>query len=68
MVQALRFVQLAKGVTTAALWLFIFGAFFGGSTAFAQLAPRGGSTFSDTGISGFLAGHNRREVHAETET
>jgi len=29
---------------------------------------RGGPTFSDTGISGFLAGHDRREVHAKAET
>ena len=29
---------------------------------------RGGPTFSDTGISGFLSGHDRREVHAKAET
>jgi hypothetical protein len=29
---------------------------------------RGGLTFLDTGISGFLSGHDRREVHAKTET
>lgn len=29
---------------------------------------RGGSTFSDTGISGFLSGHDRRGVHAKAET
>jgi len=29
---------------------------------------RGGPIFSDTGISGFLAGHDRREVHAKAET
>jgi hypothetical protein len=29
---------------------------------------RGGLTFSDTGISGFLSGHDRREVHAKAET
>jgi hypothetical protein len=32
-----------------------------------DLAKRGGPTFSDTGISGFLSGHDRREVHAKTE-
>ena len=29
---------------------------------------RGGLAFSDTGISGFLSGHCRREVHAKAET
>ena len=29
---------------------------------------RGGPIFSDTGISGFLAAHDRREVHAKAET
>ena len=29
---------------------------------------RGGLDFSDTGISGFLSGHFRREDHAKTET
>ena len=29
---------------------------------------RGGPTFSDTGISGFLAGSDRREVHAKAAT
>ncbi|MGB6603286.1 MAG: hypothetical protein WBE65_03210 [Steroidobacteraceae bacterium] len=28
---------------------------------------RGGLTFSDTGISGFLSGHDRRGVHEKTE-
>lgn len=30
--------------------------------------PRGGLAFSDTGISGFLPGPDRREVHAKAET
>src|SRR5262245_8974752 len=34
----------------------------------AGLVGRGGPTFSDTGISGFLSGHDRREVHAKAET
>ena len=29
---------------------------------------RGGSGFSDTGISGFLTGHDRREVHEKAQT
>ena len=29
---------------------------------------RGGSGISDTGISGFLSGPNRREVHAKAKT
>jgi hypothetical protein len=33
----------------------------------AETANRGGPTFSDTGISGFLSGHDRREVHAKAE-
>ena len=28
---------------------------------------RGGLTFLDTGIRGFLSGHDRREVHAKAE-
>ncbi len=29
---------------------------------------RAGAAFSDTGISGFLSGHNRRTIHATTKT
>ncbi len=29
---------------------------------------RGGFGFSDTGISGFLPGHDRREVHEKAKT
>jgi hypothetical protein len=32
------------------------------------VADRRGSGISDTGISGFLPGHNQREVHATTQT
>ena len=31
-------------------------------------ANRGGLGFSDRGISGFLPGHHRREIHEKTET
>ena len=37
-------------------------------TAGASGSLRGGPIFSDTGISGFLAAHDRREVHAKAET
>ena len=33
-----------------------------------EVMVRGGPAFSDTGISGFLSGHDRREVHAKAET
>jgi hypothetical protein len=33
----------------------------------AWLNARGGLGFSDTGISGFLPGHDRREVHEKAE-
>jgi len=34
----------------------------------ADFEARDGPAFSDTGISGFLSGHDRREVHAKAET
>jgi len=34
----------------------------------AYTVVRGGSGFSDTGISGFLPGHDRREVHEKAKT
>jgi len=38
------------------------------ASAMATSFERGGSGISDRGISGFLPGRNRREVHATTQT
>jgi hypothetical protein len=42
----------------------------GSTHALAQTVtiPRGGLVFSDRGISGFLTGPDRRNIHAKTET